>query len=181
MCIFFLSVLLCVWACLSLAVCVWVSLSMSVHLCVCACLSVYVNLDLLEHFINFGYVPSYSSLFSAGPPGFLKLLEKDGTMGLFFVWGCFSPCVNLSPVSAWRVDSWILVRLCQTHSWVGPHALTLTCSSQAELCFHHVWDLGLWSENVSSEGWSGGGWQTCLHITDKCLGYGESFVRAGHP
>lgn len=90
MCIFFLSVLLCVWACLSLSACgcVCVCVGVSVHVCafVCLCVSVsvYVNLDLLEHFINFGYVPSYSSLFSAGLIfRFLKLLEKDGTMGLF--------------------------------------------------------------------------------------------------
>lgn len=75
-------------------VCVWTFLSVSLHVGVCVsgclcpylciCVSVYENLDLLEHFINFGYEPNYSSLLSAGLIfRFLKLLEKDGTMGLF--------------------------------------------------------------------------------------------------
>ena len=122
------SVLLCVWACLSLSACVCVcvserfSLSLHVGVCVsgclcpylCICVSVYENLDLLEHFINFGYEPSYSSLLSAGLIfGFLKFLEKDGTLGLFLS-GVVSSlmckplsCVCLASgfVNTWQVTS----------------------------------------------------------------------------
>ena len=94
MCIFFLCLCFCVSGHVSLSLslslslsacgCVGVSVHVCTFVCLCMCVSVYVNLDLLEHFINFGYEPSYSSLLSAGLIfRFLKLLKKDGTMGLF--------------------------------------------------------------------------------------------------
>ena len=93
MCIFFLCLCFCVSGHVSLSLslslslsacgCVGVSVHVCTFVCLCMCVSVYVNLDLLEHFINFGYEPSYSSLLSAGLIfRFLKLLKKDGTMGL---------------------------------------------------------------------------------------------------
>lgn len=90
LCVFSFCLCFCVSGHVSLSlhvgvcVCVGVSVHVCAFVCLCVSVSVYVNLDLLEHFINFGYVPSYSSLFSAGLIfRFLKLLEKDGTMGLF--------------------------------------------------------------------------------------------------
>ena len=143
--------LMCVWGCLSLSVPVHIC----AYVCLCVCVSVYENLDLLEHFINFRYELNYNSLLSAGLIfRFLKLLEKDGTMVLFLSGAISSlmckpsSCVCLASgfVNTWQVmlDSLL------GWSWCSDTYMFISGLNSG--LPHHVWDLGLWSENVSSEG-----------------------------